>query len=38
MSTLEKIVFIADYIEPGRTFKEVEQLRKEAFSNLDLAC
>lgn len=38
MTTLEKIVFIADYIEPGRTFQGVEDIRKIADSNLDKAC
>ncbi len=37
MSLLEKIIYIADYIEPGRNFKGVELLRKEALSNLDKA-
>lgn len=36
MSTLEKIVFIADYIEPGRyKARNLEEIRKTAFSNLD---
>lgn len=37
MSLLEKIIYIADYIEPGRNFKGVELLRKAALSNLDKA-
>lgn len=35
MSMLEKIIYIADYIEPTRDFPEVTQLRKKAFSNID---
>ena len=35
MSVLEKIVFLADYIEPGRSFPGVEELREMAFLNLD---
>ncbi|WP_426348963.1 bis(5'-nucleosyl)-tetraphosphatase (symmetrical) YqeK [Alloiococcus sp. CFN-8] len=35
MSKLEKIVFLADYIEPGRDFPGVEELREMAFLNLD---
>ncbi len=36
MTTLEKIIFIADYIEPGRTKqKNLAQIRKMAFINLD---
>lgn len=38
MSTLEKIVFIADYIEPGRDHSErLPELRKLAFQDLDRA-
>ncbi len=35
MDMLEKIIFIADYIEPGRSFQGVEEARKEAFKNID---
>ncbi len=36
MSVLEKIVFIADYIEPGRDkAKNLSKLRKSAFEDLD---
>lgn len=38
MSLLEKIVFIADAIEPGRDFSGVEELRKLAYEDLDRAC
>ncbi len=37
MTLLEKIVYIADYIEPTRSFDGVEQLRALAFQNLDAA-
>lgn len=38
MSDLEKIVFIADYIEPGRTkAKNLNEIRKLAFEDLDKA-
>lgn len=35
MSKLEKIIYIADYIEPNRDYPGVEELRKVTFSNLD---
>lgn len=35
MSLLDKIVFVADYIEPGRDFEGVEEARKVAYDNLD---
>jgi predicted HD superfamily hydrolase involved in NAD metabolism len=38
MSTLEKILYLADAIEPGRRYIGVESLRKLAYENLDLAC
>ena len=38
MSLLEKIIFVADYIEPNRKMiKDMEEIRKEAFADLD-AC
>ncbi|MCX7710089.1 MAG: bis(5'-nucleosyl)-tetraphosphatase (symmetrical) YqeK [Clostridia bacterium] len=37
MSLLDKIVFIADSIEPNRTFPGVEELRKTAFNQMDHA-
>ena len=37
MSLLEKIIFLADYIEPNRDFPELEQLRTLAYENLDTA-
>lgn len=38
MSLLEKIIYIADAIEPGRNYPGVEQLRQEAFADLNQAC
>lgn len=38
MSQLEKVVFIADSIEPGRDFPGVEELRKLAYEDIDKAC
>ncbi len=36
MSVLEKIIFIADYIEPNRkSIPNLEKIRKEAYRNLD---
>lgn len=35
MTTLDKIVFVADFIEPHRSFPGVEVARKVAFNNLD---
>lgn len=37
MSLLEKIIYLADYIEPTRDFEGVETLRKLAYSNLNSA-
>ena len=37
MNLLEKIIYVADYMEPNRDFPGVEQLRELAFSNLDAA-
>ncbi len=37
MNLLEKIIYIADYIEPNRDFPGVENLRKLAFEDLDEA-
>lgn len=37
MGTLEKIVFVADYIEPSRDYDGVDALRKVAFEDLDKA-
>ena len=38
MSLLEKIVFLADAIEPGRSYPSVEEIRRIAEEDLDLAC
>lgn len=35
MNTLEKIIYVADYMEPNRCFDGVERLRELAFSDLD---
>ena len=37
MSVLEKIVFLADYIEKSRNFNGVQRLREMAVKNLDQA-
>lgn len=37
MTKLEKIIYLADYVEPGRKFKGVGSLRKLAFKNLNKA-
>lgn len=38
MSKLEKILYIADAIEPNRCYPGVEDIRKKAYENLDEAC
>ncbi|WP_296113695.1 bis(5'-nucleosyl)-tetraphosphatase (symmetrical) YqeK [uncultured Anaerococcus sp.] len=35
MNMLEKIIFIADSIEPARNFKGIEEIRNESFRDLD---
>ena len=37
MNTLEKIIYVADYMEPCRDFPGVEQLRHLAYTDLDKA-
>ena len=37
MNTLEKIIYVADYMEPNRDFPGVEELRRLAYSDLDAA-
>ena len=37
MNTLEKIIYVADYMEPNRNFPGVEKLRELAFTDLDEA-
>jgi predicted HD superfamily hydrolase involved in NAD metabolism len=38
MSTLEKVIFLADSIEPGRNYPGVDEIRQVAETNLDRAC
>lgn len=38
MSRLEKIIYLADAIEPGRSYPTVEETRKLAYDDLDAAC
>ena len=38
MSTLEKVVFLADAIEPGRNYPGVEEVREAAEKGLDEGC
>ncbi len=37
MSSLEKLIYVADMVEPGRVFPNVEQLREVAKTNIDKA-
>lgn len=37
MNMMDKIVFLADYIEPGRNHSEVDSVRKLAFVDMDSA-
>ena len=37
MNTLEKIIYVADYMEPNRDFPGVEKLRSLAWEDLDAA-
>ena len=37
MSTLDKIIFLSDYIEPAREHKEAETTRKLVYENIDKA-
>ena len=38
MSTLEKVVYLADAIEPNRFYPGVDELRRAAEEDLDKAC
>ena len=38
MALLEKVIFLADAIEPGRTYPGVEELRELAYEDIDRAC
>lgn len=35
MTLLEKIIYIADYIEPGRDFQGIEEIRQLAYKDID---
>lgn len=37
MEMLEKIIYIADYMEPNRDFDGVDELRRLAYTDLDMA-
>ena len=37
MNLLEKIIYVADYMEPNRDFSGVEELRRLAYSDMDAA-
>ena len=37
MSLLDKVVFLADYIEPAREFPEIEELKKLSYTDIDNA-
>ena len=37
LNILEKIIYVADYMEPNRNFPGVEDLRRAAFENIDRA-
>ena len=37
MTLLEKILYMADYIEPNRDFEGVEEMRRLAYTDLDKA-
>lgn len=37
MNTLEKIIYVADYVEPNRTLEGVEELRRLAYTDLNKA-
>lgn len=38
MSMLEKIIFIADAIEPRRSYQDVDEIRRLAYEDIDRAC
>lgn len=37
MSPLEKVIYLADHIEPGRDYEDVEKIRSLAYKNMDKA-
>ncbi|WP_018931526.1 bis(5'-nucleosyl)-tetraphosphatase (symmetrical) YqeK [Gracilibacillus lacisalsi] len=38
MSRMDQVIFIADYIEPGRDFPGVDEVRNIVFDDIDQAC
>ncbi|MDX8045904.1 bis(5'-nucleosyl)-tetraphosphatase (symmetrical) YqeK [Gracilibacillus sp. S3-1-1] len=38
MSLFEQVIFIADYIEPGRDFPGVDEVREVVYKDIDQAC
>ncbi|MGI5899174.1 MAG: nicotinate-nucleotide adenylyltransferase [Christensenellales bacterium] len=38
MSLFEKIIYLADYIDPGRGHEWVDELRKMAYDDIEMAC
>ncbi|QHE53057.1 bis(5'-nucleosyl)-tetraphosphatase (symmetrical) YqeK [Pontibacillus sp. HMF3514] len=38
MTKLDKVIFLADYIEPGRKFPGLEEVRKSSWEDLDYGC
>lgn len=38
MSILDKIIYLADMIEPNRNFKGIDEIRELAYENIDQAC
>jgi HD superfamily phosphohydrolase YqeK len=37
MTALEKVIFMADYIEPSREFEGIEEIRELAYKDIDTA-
>ncbi len=37
MSLLEKVVFVADFIEPGRNFEGIDEIRSLAYKDIDVS-
>jgi len=35
MTLLEKIIFLADFIEPGRNFEDIDKAREIAYEDID---
>ncbi|WP_066194229.1 MULTISPECIES: bis(5'-nucleosyl)-tetraphosphatase (symmetrical) YqeK [Gracilibacillus] len=38
MNLMDKVIYIADYIEPGRSFPGVEEVRQVVYEDIDKAC